>query len=887
MDQGVTRTTCPYCGVGCGVLAKREANGTVTIKGDPDHPANFGRLCAKGMTLGDTFGREQRLLKPRINGLDVAWSDATHLVAETFSEAIRDHGPDSVAFYVSGQFLTEDYYIANKLMKGFIGSANIDTNSRLCMASAVAGHKRAFGADVVPCNYTDLETADLVVLVGSNLAWCHPVLFQRLQAAREKRGTKLVVIDPRRTMTAECADLHLQIKSGSDVSLFNGLLRNLYSRGEIDSRFIFARTNGLAETLLVANQHIDDRVLEDTGLAAEQLSAFYDLFATHAKTVTAFSMGVNQAADGTNKVNAIINCHLLTGRIGKEGEGPFSITGQPNAMGGREVGGLANMLAAHMDLDNADHRLAVQDFWKSPRVAQKPGLKAVDLFDAVHEGKIKALWIMATNPAVSMPNSTRVAEALKVCPFVVVSDVTSTSETAAHAHVLLPAKGWGEKDGTVTNSERRISRQRGFMPVEGEAKADWNIMCDVAKHMGFAGFDFESPAEIFAEHAALTTVLNNGNRLLNLAHIASPDYETMPPQQWGGAQPFAKLKFETPDGKARFVTTPFAPVIKKTDVMTYTLNTGRIRDQWHTMTRTGLVPKLFDHRAEPYIEVHPADAKAIGLGHAELATVNGANGASVLRVLISDSVKKGEVFQPMHWSSRFASTPKANAATLSPVDPVSGQPALKSALVSIKRFPAQWYGFGIMAGCTTPDFDYWAVRPLPKGQSFECAGLKKPDNWNSLLAALIDLKGTELDVSYVTSSNSIVSRYVALCQGKLYFAFFASETPVQASRYWLNQLLGTEVGAMQVLAGRPASAVADIGTIVCSCNSVGRFQISAARVLNPDASTQQICELTRAGMGCGSCRPEIHKILQEAQVFAHQAQGDSKRTTGNAGQQFQ
>jgi assimilatory nitrate reductase catalytic subunit len=870
MEKGVTRTTCPYCGVGCGILAKRETNGKVTISGDPDHPANFGRLCAKGMTLGDTFANEQRLLKPRISGRDVTWSKATNLVAEKFSEAIRDHGPDSVAFYVSGQFLTEDYYVANKLMKGFIGSANIDTNSRLCMASAVAGHKRAFGADIVPCNYTDLETADLIVLVGSNLAWCHPVLFQRLQTARERRGIKLVVIDPRRTMTAECADLHLQVKSGSDVSLFNGLLRHLYGRGEIDSRFIFARTNGLAETLLVVNQHTDTRVCADTGLRPEHLHDFYNLFASHAKTVTAFSMGVNQAADGTNKVNAIINCHLLTGRIGKEGMGPFSITGQPNAMGGREVGGLANMLAAHMDINNSDHRQAVQAFWKSPGIARKPGLNAVELFDAVRDGKIKALWIMATNPAVSMPDSTRVVEALKACPFVVVSDVTDNTETAVHAHVLLPARGWGEKDGTVTNSERRISRQRSFMPTEGEAKADWRIMCDVAKSMGFIGFDFETPAEIFAEHARLTAVLNNGSRLLNLAHIASRDYETMPPQQWGGVQPFTKLKFETADGKARFVATPFSPVMKN-DVMAFTLNTGRIRDQWHTMTRTGLVPKLFDHRAEPYIDIHPADADAIGLGHAELARVNGAHGESVLRVLISESVKEGEVFQPMHWGSTFASAPKANAATLSLFDPVSGQPALKSAQASIKRFPARWYGFGVMTGNTIPNFDYWAVRPLPKGQSFECAGLQQPDDWHSLLAPLIDLEGGEFKTSYVTSRVSSVFRCVALRQGKLHFAFFASETPVQARRHWLNQSLGTEVSAMHMLAGRPVEATADIGPIVCSCNSVGRFQITAALAANPDASLLHICEQTKAGMGCGSCRPEVKKILHEAQVFVEVA----------------
>ncbi len=867
MGQDAIRTTCPYCGVGCGVLARRDAAGVVTIKGDPDHPANFGRLCSKGLTLGETLGLEQRLLRPNINGIDVAWTEATSLVARKFSDAIRDHGPDSVAFYVSGQLLTEDYYIANKLMKGFIGSANIDTNSRLCMASAVAGHKRAFGADIVPCNYTDLETADLVVLVGSNLAWCHPVLFQRLQTAREQRGSKLVVIDPRRTMTAECSDLHLQINGGSDVSLFNGLLRHLYNRGEVDSRFIFAGTGGLGETLLAGNAHTEERVMADTGLMSTQLSEFYNLFAAHSKTVTAFSMGVNQAVDGTNKVNAIINCHLLTGRIGKDGAGPFSITGQPNAMGGREVGGLATMLAAHMDISNAEHRAAVQKFWQSPRMAQVPGLKAVDMFNALRAGKIKALWIMATNPAVSMPNSSHIVEALKACPFVVVSDVTANTETAQFAHVLLPAIGWGEKDGTVTNSERRISRQRAFTPAPGEARSDWRIMCAVAQQMGFHGFEFDSPARVFAEHAALTQILKTEGRLLDLSDIAAQDYETMQPQQWGGSRPFDKLKFETPDGKACFVPTPATQ--RATDIdQPYTLNTGRIRDQWHTMTRTGLVPKLFDHRAEPYMEIHPTDAGALSLRDAELASVKGPGGFSVVRVLISDGVRQGGVFQPMHWSTVFASAPKVNASTLGLVDPTSGQPALKSAQVSIERFPVQWLGFGVTAADTKPAFDYWAARPLSTGQSFECAGLDQPENWSNLLAPMVDLDDSEFEVTQVTSSRSNAFRCVALRQGKLYFAFFASEQPVQASRHWLQQVLGTEISAMQCLAGRPATAIADTGPIVCSCHAVGRLQIRAAATLNPGATIHQLCELSRAGTGCGSCRPEVQKILREAQSFA-------------------
>jgi assimilatory nitrate reductase catalytic subunit len=385
------RTTCPYCGVGCGVLAQLQRDGSVKIEGDLEHPANFGKLCSKGLALGETLGLAHRQLHPVVDGLETSWDHATSTVAQRFKRAIAEHGPESVAFYVSGQLLTEDYYVANKLMKGFIGTANIDTNSRLCMASAVAGHTRAFGADIVPCSYRDLEVADLVVLVGSNLAWCHPVLFQRIQAQREKRDLKLVVIDPRRTPTAKAADLHLQLTPDSDVALFNGLLAYLYSRGEIDSRFVYERTAGLAEALVASSEWALDDTASAIDVSPELLQKFFDLFAANAKTVTVFSMGVNQSASGTDKVNAIINCHLLTGRIGKEGAGPFSITGQPNAMGGREVGGLANMLAAHMDFDNVEHRRAVQEHWQSPTLARKPGLKAVDMFNAVADGHIKAM----------------------------------------------------------------------------------------------------------------------------------------------------------------------------------------------------------------------------------------------------------------------------------------------------------------------------------------------------------------------------------------------------------------------------------------------------------------------------------------------------------------
>ncbi|TIX01361.1 MAG: nitrate reductase, partial [Mesorhizobium sp.] len=480
------RTTCPYCGVGCGVLAKVAADGQVSVRGDPDHPANFGRLCSKGSALAETIDLDGRLLHPEIHGRRAGWDEALDLVASTFSQTIAEHGPDAVAFYVSGQLLTEDYYVANKLMKGFVGSANIDTNSRLCMASSVAGHRRAFGSDTVPGTYEDLELADLIVLVGSNLAWCHPVLYQRIAAAREKRPEmKIVLVDPRRTMTSDIADMHLAIAPDGDVALFTGLLAYLGLHNAIDRAYITTHTTGFGQALFAASALDLAGVATATGLSEDELGRFYSLFAATAKTVTVYSQGVNQSSSGTDKVNAIINCHLATGRIGKPGAGPFSVTGQPNAMGGREVGGMANMLAAHMEIENPEHRDRVQRFWNAPDVAQKPGLKAVEMFQALADGRIKALWIMATNPVDSMPDADAVEAAIKACPFVVVSDVLAQTDTVRHAHVRLPAAAWGEKDGTVTNSERRISRQRTFLELPGEALPDWRIIAEVGKRMGF------------------------------------------------------------------------------------------------------------------------------------------------------------------------------------------------------------------------------------------------------------------------------------------------------------------------------------------------------------------------------------------------------------------
>ena len=877
MTAAATRTTCPYCGVGCGVLASARPDGLANIKGDPTHPANFGRLCSKGSALGETLSLGDRLLHPLVDGAGARWDQALDLVAARFAEAIATHGPDSVAIYGSGQLLTEDYYVANKLMKGFIGTGNMDTNSRLCMASSVAGHKRAFGSDTVPGTYEDLDQADVVVLVGSNLAWCHPVLFQRLEAARARRGTRIVVIDPRRTATCEIADLHLALAPGSDVALFNGLLALLADADLFDRGYIGAHTQGLDAALAIARAMDLPEIARITGLPLGDIAAFYDLFAAHPRVVTVYSQGVNQSSAGTDKVNAIINCHLATGRIGKPGMGPFSVTGQPNAMGGREAGGLANMLAAHMEIADPDHRRIVGGFWQSPGLAKAAGYKATDLFRAVGDGRIKALWIMATNPADSLPEADTVVAALKACPFVVVSDAIRHTDTTAHAHVLLPAAAWGEKDGTVTNSERRISRQRPFLPPPGEAKPDWWIVCEVAKRMGFAkAFDYAGPSEIFAEHARLSGAENNGNRDFDISahgHIDAAAYDALAPFQWPqpmGSAPretrfFANGGYYTPGGRARFIATPYrAPVTAIGSAYPLALNTGRIRDQWHTMTRSGKTPRLMSHYAEPFAEIHPADAKMAGVTDGALVEVRSPHGAVVVRAEVSDRQRRGSVFVPMHWTGQLASGARINANVESVVDPVSGQPELKHTPVAIAPFAAAWHALLITAQKPLDlTAGYWAMAPLKAGWRTELAWREGTADWTERAAALI---GSTNLISYRDEAGGQF-RFAAFDGERLTGALYVSRQPVTAARGWSgDQLAGrfaTQPERLRVLAGRPAAATADHGPTVCACFDVGLNQIAAAIATGGCTTVDAVGSALKAGTNCGSCRSEIKRILDE------------------------
>ncbi|HEX7873025.1 MAG TPA: molybdopterin-dependent oxidoreductase [Sphingobium sp.] len=866
--SSVVRTTCAYCGVGCGVRAEPGPDRSVTIKGDEAHPANLGRLCSKGTHLGETVGLEGRLLHPEIGGKRVGWDKAISHVARTFAATIEKHGPDSVAFYVSGQLLTEDYYVANKLMKGFIGSGNIDTNSRLCMSSAVAGHIRAFGEDVVPATYDDFDEADLIVLVGSNTAWCHPVVYQRMMAARAARGTKIVVIDPRRTETCEDADLHIGLRPGSDVALMNGLLAWCRDAGIVDQSYLDAHVampEGFWEGLAEGSDLWSTAAACD--VAPADLRAFYEMFVANPRTITLFSQGINQSIRGTDQVNAIINVHLATGRIGKPGAAPFSITGQPNAMGGREVGGLASTLAAHMDFA-PENVATVQRFWAAPNMATKPGLKAVDLFRSVREGRIKALWIMATNPAVSMPDANLVREALEICPFVVVSDCIADTDTGRYAHVKLPAAGWGEKDGTVTNSDRIISRQRAFFPLAGEAKADWRIIAEVGQAMGWRdAFAYDRPADVYREHARLSAYQNDGKRLFDLrghAAISNPDYEALEPFRWGGV-PFADGRYSTPDGRARMVAVEQMALQAPLAQWPMTLNNGRYRDQWHTMTRTGLSPKLSQHRREPMVEIHPDDAAPLGIVADDLVRVSTPQGTSVFRALLSEGQRRGEVFTPIHWTDRQSTGGRTGLLPRPLADPHSGQPGFKNTPVSIEKMAVEWRGFLITREPLGDIAAAYATKVrVAGGWLVELAGEGDPA---ALVKALLP-KGERVETLDPARGGL---RVAILKDGTLRAALFLTRTGKLPRRQWLiDQLAEAErASTVELMAGRPATPQADRGPIVCVCFDVGMKTIVDAIGGQHLTTVEAVGAALNAGTNCGSCRPAIQRLIGETREAAN------------------
>ncbi|WP_448211518.1 nitrate reductase [Colwellia sp. MEBiC06753] len=904
--NGVVQSTCAYCGVGCGVDIS-SSNGQLNgIAGTPEHPANFGRLCVKGSHLLDTIDLTNRLLIPEVGGQQVSWSQAFSEVADKFQSIINRHGKDAVAFYVSGQLLTEDYYVANKLMKGYIGSGNIDTNSRLCMSSAVSAYKRAFGEDVVPCSYQDIEQTDLIVLVGSNAAWTHPVIFQRIERAKQiNPDLKVVVIDPRQSETAQMADLHLCLEPGADAGLFNGLLHYLIEHNVIDQLFIERSTEDFEKCLEAVKTWSISKTAEFCGLDTLTLSNFYHLFSQSTKTVTLYSMGINQSSSGVDKCHAIINVHLASGKIGKVGCGPFSLTGQPNAMGGREVGGLANQLTAHLDIENIEHQQIAQNFWQSPTIATLQGAKAVDLFDQIDQGQIKAVWIMATNPLVSLPERNKIKRALEQCEFVVVSDCVQDNDTLALADVKLPATPWLEKNGTVTNSERRISRQRNAVLPAGQAKHDWQIICGVAKAMGFKGFDFQHPSQIFTEFAALSGVDNLGEsksakgssgetksssirRLFDisgLANLSQQQYDNLSPIQWpvteanhyGGGQLFAqvnaKSQFSTESGRAKFFPiTPQLPVQKTCAQFPLVLNSGRYRDQWHTMTRTGKASSLTQHLAKPYITINPKDAANLSLSNNDIVKVSSSNGEITVPVTISERVVAGQCFMPIHWNQQFAAS--ANIANLygSAVDPISGQPEAKFVGINIERAEFnQFVDFYIADELLAKAIDspYWLKTKLANCWHYQAADVIET---SSLLSKVKDLVSKEVEWLIQSNTQGVNTCLVAMAEQQLVAVAYICEKPFTDAKSGLTEIFAKPVlnlaDVQELLRSSSESSMLS-SRKVCSCHSVYEAEI-IGQIQQGNASVQLLGEQLKCGTKCGSCKPELQALINQHGQFRHE-----------------
>ncbi len=862
MTKECVKSTCPYCGVGCGVKASLNQ-----VVGDETHPANYGSLCVKGSALKESLAMPERLLYPRMNGKAVEWQSATQTIAQRIFEAINLHGPDSVAMYVSGQLLTEDYYAANKLMKGYVGSANIDTNSRLCMSSAVAAHVRAFGEDVVPVSYDDINKTDLLVLVGANTAWTHPILFKRIQLARkENPELKLVVIDPRNTMTAQQADLYLPIPNDGDVLLYNGLMRYLLDHDQTDYEFINHHTNGFAE---LAGELDDSRyqlgqVALQLDLAVEQLEQFYRYFAQSKTALTLFCQGVNQSESGVDKGNAIINAHLLSGKINQPGSGPFSLTGQPNAMGGREVGGLANQLAVHRGFD-ADSIAEVQQFWQSPVIASQPGLKAVQLFEAVERGEIKVLWIMATNPVVSMPDSDQVRRALEKCDFVIVSDITAQSDVAEYADMLLPAAGWGEKQGMVTNSERRISRQRRFSNLPGFVQPDWwaisQVGSQLCKLLGIDdGFAYQSENDLFREYAALSGINKNSSLKLDLSSFATISDQQLAewqPTQWPLDQrlPFSDNQFSTPSGKANFIVTK-PPQLNTSG---WWLNTGRSRDQWHTMTRTGHIARLGATEAEPtvYLNQNGLDELAVKQGQVvQLTQMEGA-GRFIAKAALDEGLTDHQLFMSMHWAGEYSGLSQVNKVVKAAFDPISGQPAFKSSQVNIEAIEIAHYGLYVGNQRRLFNADYCSLQREEQVEVWRYA-TQAPLNKQQINVGHGERVLT-LDQEY--GWIQLICRQQAPEQPLYIKAIhLVSTRPITSDYQALLNKIEQPMVLSEILA---LNSSHQTSRTVCSCMRVTDLHIKRALEEQQYTTLEEVQNHLKCGTNCGSCIPEVSKLISQ------------------------
>lgn len=892
-----TRSTCCYCGVGCGVIIESDGSRITGVRGDPEHPANFGRLCSKGATLHLTARDEMRALYPELRASRgeerqrVSWDTALNTAADKFAEVIRRHGPDAVGFYLSGQLLTEDYYVFNKLIKGLIGTNNVDTNSRLCMSSAVAGYKATLGMDSPPGCYEDIDFAQCIFIAGSNTAYAHPIVFRRIEDARNKNPElKLIVVDPRRTDTAGSADLHLAILPGTDVALFNAMLNVMLWEGWNDQAYIAAHTEGFEQLKATVREYTPQYAAAICGIAAEDIVQAARWF-SQGPTLSLYCQGLNQSIQGTQKNAALINLHLATGQIGKPGAAPLSLTGQPNAMGGREVGGMANLLSGHRDLANAAHRAEVAALWDVPDVPAQPGRTAVEMFEAVRRGEIKALWIACTNPAQSMPDLNLVREALDTAEFVVVQEAFRNTDTVPYADVLLPATTWGEKTGTVTNAERCISRVRSAVSPPGEARHDWKIAVDFAKPLAQRLdkpniLEYADTESIFNEHRATTV-----GRDLDIGGLSYALLENAGPQQWPlpqGAQVGLKRLytdgiFPTPSGKARFVNTAYAPVAEDTDArFPLHLNTGRLRDQWHGMSRTGSVGRLFSHVEEPLLAMHAADMARRGLVDGDIAQVISRRGKLALRVETSQEMRAGQVFLPMHWGSQFMSGLGVNALTLSAFDPQSKQPELKHAAVQVEKLALPWQMVAMRKGDALSrmsqlqplldNFDYAALGMY--GRDDELVVLRVahtaavPDELLIQIDTILGLNEREQLMDYRDARRGISKR--ALMQnGQLLGVRLTGET---AARDWLKEIIaqGADAQALRPWLLAPLSAPPagqlQRGRIVCNCLNVSEQEI--LHEVNNGRDIAAIQAKLKCGTQCGSCLPELKRLAKESQEEA-------------------
>ncbi|MGY5351652.1 molybdopterin-dependent oxidoreductase [Wenyingzhuangia sp. IMCC45533] len=694
------KTTCSYCGVGCGIIVDKDVNGTLKVKGDAEHPVNKGMLCSKGMNLHyvaqDTT---DRILYPEMKWSKnhplkrVSWDTAFDRAAAVFKSIIEKHGPDSVGFYVSGQCLTEEYYLVNKLTKGFIGTNNIDTNSRLCMSSAVVGYKKAIGEDSVPISYADIELADTFLITGANPAWCHPILFRRLEAHKEANpDTKIIVVDPRKTQTAAMADLHLQIQQGTDVVLNNAIVRELIETDKIDLDFILNHTNNFEDVKNLVFEMSLEEAAKNCDITVDEIKLAAKYIGDAKGFISMWTMGLNQSIIGVDKNVSLLNISLVTGQIGKPGSGPFSLTGQPNAMGGREVGGMANLLAVHKDLSNPEHRKEVSDFWGSNPINPKPGFTATKMFDALDRGELKAIWIICTNPVVSLPNSNKIERALKKAKFVVVQDISHNAETTKYADLLLPAAGWLEKEGTMSNSERRISYLEKGIEAPGEALPDIEILCRFAQAMGYKGFDFKNAEEVYKEYCQMTKGTN-----IDITGLSYDKLKANGTIQWpvptedseGTPRLFTDKKFYTPNGKANFnvPTNIYNQSEQTTEEFPLILNSGRIRDQWHTRTKTGKVKRLLTHIDGPYVEMHEEDAKERGIEEGTVVIVSNGRGTTRVKAVVNKDIKKGSIFMPMHFGKVSGDDfGRVNNLTNELIDPISSEPDFKHAVAQVTKY---------------------------------------------------------------------------------------------------------------------------------------------------------------------------------------------------------